>query len=769
MVNFKEELVIRIGANSSAFRREMRGIGRIAEKSARETNRRLSRISAAAVVALGSGFAASSISAARFETALVGVSKTTDITGRALEGLGDEIQRLAAETGFASTELLEIAQTAGQLGVSGSANILKFTDTVSRLGTASNLSGEAAAVALARLTNVTGGSIENVDRLASVIVRLGNNFAATESEIAFTAQEIAKAGAQFGVTAEQASALGAAFVSLGVQPELARSTIIQTMVAIRKAIDGGGETFQKFQKITGLTGDQLRQTFAEDATEVFRLFLEGLNRSGTNATAVLGDIGLANTRLLSTLPTLAGGIDIVNDAISQQADELANVSALQTEFERQLDTTERGVDRLRASVNNVAVDIGEKFLPQISKAFNSLADGLEDNRGDISQALDDIFVGMATIVGVAADIGRTVAAQFEMITVSMLRFAARTREIMADLLSGTQNIAGRFGLDLDFSSQIRSLEGQALEFGLDANLREGEIDQTTFGERFAQRLEGLTAFNASVEEEQRRHRGELSEINQQAREEGGTTVLDLFGASDEKFEEDLASFVTRVDTLAELEAELFRRRVAAAEDATERRKLLDDSLVASAKGRLEAEKKFDQAAVDSSFAALQKIVGDNKAAQAALLVVQKAFAISRILTEGQVAALLAFGSQLIPGDPSSLARAEAARQFTLAAARAHAATVAVQAIPEIAGNIFGAQQGGIVPGGFGGGDRVPFLLEPGEVIIPSRLNPLNPDFDETFGEGGGQHRVQVEISLDERASEVLTVKQREDTILGVSQ
>ena len=82
--------------------------------------------------------------------------------------------------------------------------------------------------------------------------------------------------------------------------------------------------------------------------------------------------------------------------------------------------------------------------------------------------------------------------------------------------------------------------------------------------------------------------------------------------------------------------------------------------------------------------------------------------------------------------------------------------------------ISAAQDGGIVPGGFGGGDRVPMMLEPGEVIVPQRLNPLSPNFDQSFGGSGmGSQNVQVMIGLDEDASRVLTVKQREDSKLGI--
>ena len=133
------------------------------------------------VTALTLGIRAAVRGFADYENRLIGVGKTTGIAGADLEMLGAEVRLLARDLPVATTELLEIAQAAGQLGVQGTDNILIFTRTVGQLGLASNLAGEEAATTLARLLSVTGESVAEVDRLGSVIVRLGNNFAATET------------------------------------------------------------------------------------------------------------------------------------------------------------------------------------------------------------------------------------------------------------------------------------------------------------------------------------------------------------------------------------------------------------------------------------------------------------------------------------------------------------------------------------------------------------------------------------------------------------
>lgn len=746
------ELIIKIVGNSDRFRSELNKIGKDAD-AANQRMAKQAKIAGFAFTAVAAGVGFTVTQFAKFETGLVGVSKTTNIVGKELAALGDSIQALSAKTGIASTELLGIAQSAGQLGVKGSDNILKFTETVAKLGTASDLSGDAAATSLARLINVTGGAIEEVDVLASVIVRLGNNFAATESEITFTAQEIAKAGAQFGVTAEKAVALSAAFVSLGVQPELARSTVLQTLVKIKQAIDEGGDSLRNFQAITGLTGDQLKKTFEEDATEVFRQFLIGLNQSGGDATRVLDQLGLSNTRLLSTLPTLAKGINIVNDALEQQADESKNATALQNEFEAANKTTAQSLNRLKASFNNLAVDIGEKFAPVVGFAFDAMAEDI-DEFGQGLKAIGTIFQGIVQIVGQS----------ISLLIGSITSLVAESLKKVAEFALFVEQTGNKFGLGLDFTDFIGDVGGKSITLEAEANAKLKQGAEFFDGEAFQEAAEGrLDALKTAREQErtiEQDHLEQLQEINTAAKEtaeEEGTR--DIFSMTDEEFDESIEAFADRLQSQNDIEAELLRERLDNAETEAERRKIIEGEIINAKSERFKAEEKFDQAIVDSGFQALNAILGDNKAARTALLIAEKAFAISKILVNAQAAAALAIAT--IPPPAGEVVAAE-----RIAAGNLMAGIVAAAAIPSVIGSL-SAREGGIVPGGFGGGDRILGLLEPGEIIVPQKFNPLSPNFDDSFGGLGGGSTVQLNIDLTDRASQFITVNQREDTKLGI--
>ena len=99
---------------------------------------------------------------------------------------------------------------------------------------------------------------------------------------------------------------------------------------------------------------------------------------------------------------------------------------------------------------------------------------------------------------------------------------------------------------------------------------------------------------------------------------------------------------------------------------------------------------------------------------------------------------------------------------------------------ERAAKVQGAQNGGVVAG-TGFGDRVPFLLEPGELITPKQ------NFNEVINAVANQRIIEreqgevspeeeelaplrVDIGFDgEEAADVLTIKQNEQNFLGTSQ
>lgn len=129
-----------------------------------------------------------------WESAFAGIRKTVDATEQEFSALSEGIQIHVSGDPVTANKLAGLGEVAGQLGVHGTDNVLKFIKVTSAMGVATNLASDVAATEFARIANVMQEPIDNVDRMGSSVVELGNNFATTESEIVAFASRIAGAG-----------------------------------------------------------------------------------------------------------------------------------------------------------------------------------------------------------------------------------------------------------------------------------------------------------------------------------------------------------------------------------------------------------------------------------------------------------------------------------------------------------------------------------------------------------------------------------------------
>lgn len=341
---------------------------------------------------------------AEYERGLVGVAKTADLTAAQVKEMGTAVTEMARRMPFARTELLAIAQAGGQLGVKGVRDLTLFAETIAKLGTASDLAGEEAATSLTRILNVSRESIDRIDELASVIVALGNNFAASESEITRVATQVSQAVAAFKVSSEQSAALGAALRSIGVQAELGGSAVGKAFRSIESAIRGGGEQMGELSKLTGLTGEQLRQTFATDATEVFKLFVEGLGRAvegGASAAEMLERFGLQGDEILKVLPTLALNSGLLGKALALSAKEAANATALNEEYLRASTTLSSQLKLASNAIDEIAAGFGQALAPQIVQATKDLREFVQASidSGEAAEWFETVAGAVALLSG----------------------------------------------------------------------------------------------------------------------------------------------------------------------------------------------------------------------------------------------------------------------------------------------------------------------------------------------------------------------------------
>lgn len=299
---------------------------------------------------------------ADFERALVGVSKTTNLSGVELERFGREIQELARRVPVSTNELLRLSQVAAQLGIRGTRNLQKFAEVGARLGVSTDLAAEEAVTALTRIIGVTRGSQEDIDNLGASLVELGNTFKAQESEILTAAGRVARATAGFGLAAQDTLAIGAALKEAGVEAESGGSAIGRIFQEIDESIANGGEQLRLFSQLTGLTSKELKDSLAKDAAGTFKLFIDGVRRSvdnGQNLTNILRGLELGNVRVAATVRSLVQINDRLGDSFNTSSNAFKNNTALLEESNKQFNTLSGRIQLLETAFNQLFSNIGE--------------------------------------------------------------------------------------------------------------------------------------------------------------------------------------------------------------------------------------------------------------------------------------------------------------------------------------------------------------------------------------------------------------------------
>ena len=410
MGDFKDAFVARFGADTSEFDKALKKLERNT-KSSMEKVTAVTNASAVAFAGLASAVAFTTAVFVKFEKGLIAVQKTTNLSDKEIENLGDDLLNISKTAPVAISSLLSISEAAGQLGITGRQNVVKFTDTVAKLEATTNLQGEEAAKTLARILNVTGENVESVDKLGSAFVKLGNEVAASEAEIATNTAEVAKSTAIFGIGAANATALGASMAELGIQAEIGGSVVGRAFIKIKDGIDNGGESLAALSRATGIASKDLKQAFEKDATGVFVKFLKSIKNvtaAGGNATQFLEQFGLKGAGVGKVLAPLALRVEGVEKNLIRANTEFANATALEDEFTKASESVAAQLEVTKNKITAAQIELGEKFAPvilEVSKkvgglfeSFSNLDEGTIATIARIGLAAT-VFAGIITTLG----------------------------------------------------------------------------------------------------------------------------------------------------------------------------------------------------------------------------------------------------------------------------------------------------------------------------------------------------------------------------------
>ncbi len=443
----------------------------------------------APVIAAGT---AAATSAVKWEDAFAGVRKTVDATESGYARLQKQIVAMSEEIPVSKEEIAGIAAGAGQLGVAEK-DVMKFTRVMADLGVSTDMTGEAAATMFAQYANITGMKLDNVDRLGSMIVDLGNNTATAESKIGEMMQRLAGAGSIVGLTDAQIAGISATLSSLGIEAEAGGTAMSKALSQIDSAVISGGGKLNAYAKIAGVSAKEFSTAWKGDPVAALQLFTNGLGQisaAGGDVNAALKTVGISEVRMTDMMKRLSTSGDMLTKTVRRANAAWEDNTALTDEAAERYGTTASQIQITQNKLSNMATTFGNAFLPTINdgldavgnlaQKFANLDDGVRNNiifgagaaalTGPVMKAISGVTGGISALLkgiqGVNAVGGLAsvfaanpvaLAVGIGMVTAGVVAMGAAYQEANSEAAKLAKRLDNlQFGLDDEATAKLQS-------------------------------------------------------------------------------------------------------------------------------------------------------------------------------------------------------------------------------------------------------------------------------------------------------------------------
>lgn len=365
-------LVDMISGPLDRVRRAMRSVeGGVATLGQRMGNLALAMapVALAAGVMLGAfGMAASKAMA--FESAMADVAKVVNFeTQSEFQTMNKTVMDMAGRIPMAADGIAAIIAAAGQSGVAKQ-DLAEFAEQAAKMGVAFDLTGDQAGKMMSDWRAGMNLTLPQVYSLADAVNHLSNNMNATAPALGEVIQRVGAVAMVCGLSETKVAALGAAFLSAGASPEVAATALKSFTTTLVKGTAMSKDQAAAFASI-GLSATQLAKDMQTDAQGTIFKVLEAIAAKPKELqmsllTTMFGQEALGSIApLLQNMGNLSQAFELVGDKANY-------AGSMQAEFDTRSKTVANTLQLLSNKLTNLAISVGNAFLPSIGWAAEKL-------------------------------------------------------------------------------------------------------------------------------------------------------------------------------------------------------------------------------------------------------------------------------------------------------------------------------------------------------------------------------------------------------------
>ncbi|HEY8377544.1 MAG TPA: phage tail tape measure protein [Nannocystis sp.] len=372
-----------------------------------------------AFTGIAGGLTTAAKSAIDFESSMADVKKVlSEPDLKNFDALNKGVLDLARNIGIAPTEVAALTAALAQSGIAGD-ELLATAEDASKLAVAFGVSGDEAGQALAKLRTGLGLTRDEVNSLTGTINELSNNQAAVAREITDAVQRVGSVARAANISAESTAALASSMIASGANAEVAATG---TKNFIRALGAGAAATKRQREAFTalGLSAEETAANLVKGGKEAEKTIKDVVKRIGDlraeDRLPVL--IELFGSESIGAIGPLATNIDLLTRSFELAGDSVAAATSVEKEFAARSATTEQAINRLKAAVSVLAIDLGNALLPHINKVVDFLTspEGKEWGANAVAKAKDavvELAGAMQTFVPLVVDLVKLLATMVE--------------------------------------------------------------------------------------------------------------------------------------------------------------------------------------------------------------------------------------------------------------------------------------------------------------------------------------------------------------------
>lgn len=329
--------------------------------------------------ALYKGLAAPVKAAMEFESSMADIRKVVDFaTPAAFTQMGKDIRDLSLRLPMAADGIAQIVAAAGQSGLANN-ELLSFAEMATKVAVAWDVTSDEAGDALAKLKTALGLTVPEAGLLADALNFLSNKTAASAPDLLDFTKRAAPMASQFGLSAEQASAFGAAMIGSGFQSEVAATSFMNMGRALTKGASATKRQQAAYKRL-GLSSKTVAQSMQKDATGTIQNVMARIRKvPDAMRASLISDLFGDEARALGPLIT---NEKLLAETLGLVADKGQYAGSAQAEFEERSKTTANSMQLFKNRVNDLGISIGNALLP----ALNSVLDRV----GPIVTSISDL-------------------------------------------------------------------------------------------------------------------------------------------------------------------------------------------------------------------------------------------------------------------------------------------------------------------------------------------------------------------------------------------